>query len=702
MKKFTSLFLVLALILSVSTTLVGCRKKISEGTEAAKLLLANERLDENLIAQKIDVGLNSNLSAYSRNTVSALSYYASALSSDAAYSWSNFPAYNDTAAQFDAFLINIEHEAARVAEDIANMKNNVGVVDKWVKVGSENHMLSVYDTKDALFVTDRYDNVFAYYRYTDANANNVYEMFSFMKYDDGTTGNIRTMYIPGSRYEYQYVNSGGFEDYVIMENSRGYWVGNRYNYFSDTENTFVRFFPIIIKDNFCYSVTVEMRADEIMVYGYTVVDLQSGRELVTLGLNEGLSTFTVHASGIKSGLVSVGADDYYVIDGAYHTAMLNELVTTSGVYNDVNSGAIPSDDLTGFSGGMISYDYGTNQYRGYISMTADTPHGTIDEAFTELSRLLDKYGLTLYRSVPEIREQIYHAYALGEDFTEVFEWNGYLLDSLSSFESARDVLLNSYSSARSDYEKIKNNASATGKQKLDKNAAFAPVNSIISTKNSYTGGTVTLGGTAVEITDTTLFESGKDYVLKVALSLCDESGTPMSVNTVALDGAVAVKVTYNGGAISLSVSGSFTVPKNLIAGDYALVVYVATADEEIRVSEMVKIGSFSTYDETLDSAAMDIRVQSVGDTLHFKYAIKNSYTVTVNSNGKKYTSQELTRLITVEILKKGAPFSGAVLEYENGEAVGDKASLGAGTYRMTCYLNTVDGLAQSYIYLVVN
>ena len=705
MKKIISLLLTVTLLLGISSTLASCRKKVDSGTEAAKLLLANERLDENLIAQKIDVGLSANAigTASTRKTVSALSYGVSALSSTAAHSWSDFPAYNDTAAQFDAFLLNIENEASRVAKDIANMKNNVGVVDKWVDVGSEMHMLSVYANKDALFVKGMYGEVHAYYRYTDENANNVYEMFSFMEYDDGTTGKIRTMYIPGSRYEYQYINSGGFEDYVIMENSRGYWVGNRYNYFEDGNNTFVRFSPVIIKDNFCYSVTVEMRNGEIDVYGFTVVDLISGCELLTLGLNEGSSNFIVHAAGIKSGLISLGADEFDVDGDVYFTGLINELVTSTGVHKLTNDETYENvNQANRFEGGYIQYDYGLNVYRGYISMRVDTPLGTIDEAFRELGNLLPVYGLTLKRPLDEIRQQIEHAYALGEDFTEVFEWNGYSLDSLASFKSARAVLLDEYDSARSEYESVKNNATAKGKQKLDKNTVFAPISTITNGQNSYTGGTITLGGTSVQISDTALLESGKEYVLKVALSLCDENGNPLSVNTVALDGATAEKVVFSGKNISLSVLGSYTVPKNLIAGDYALVVFAATADEEIRVSEMLKIGSFSTYNEKLESSAMDITVKNVGDTLHVQYAIKNSITITVASGGKKYTVSELERLITVEILKKGAPFSGAVLEYENGSAVGETDSLGEGTYRMMCYLNTDDGLAQSYIYLVIN
>lgn len=698
MKKIISLLLILALTLGICTTLISCKKRIDKGTEAAKLLLANERLDENLISHKIDVGLNSiNPNAAMRKTVSMLSHSYTALSSSSAHVWSEFPVHNDTASQFSAFLLNIENEAKYVGEDIANMKNNVGVVDKWVDVGGEQHLLKVYDTKDALFVKRGDSDLHVYFRYTDENANNVYEMYSFMKYDDGTEGKIRTMYIPGARYEYQYINSNGFEDYVIMENSRGYWVGNRYNYFSDTTNTFVRFFPIIIKGDFCYSATIEMYNDKIDVYGFTVVDLVSGCELITITPAEDTSSATLHAAGIKSGLVSLGADNFEVYDGAYLTSEVKEMITSNGVYRTdgdaVNGGK--------FEGGMVSFDYLWEIYTGYINIRLDTPAGTLDEAFTSLALLLDSYGLTLYRTVDVIAEQIGHAYALGNDFTSVFEWNGYFLDSLSSFESARDVLINDYSSSLAEYEKVKNNATSTSKQKLSNNAAFAPIESIVSANNSYANGTITIGGTAIQITDTDLFESGVEYVLKVALALCNENGTPISVNTVPLSGT-SEKTVYSGGTVSLSVSGTYTVPKNLIAGDYALVVYAATADEEIRVSEMVKLGSFSTYNEKLDSSAMDIIVKSVSDTLHVQYAIKNFITMTVESGGKKYTYAELERLANVEILKKGAPFNGAMLEHADGTAIDRASELGAGAYRIMCYLNTADGLAQSYVYVVVS
>ena len=39
--------------------------------------------------------------------------------------------------------------------------------------------------------------------------------------------------------------------------------------------------------------------------------------------------------------------------------------------------------------------------------------------------------------------------------------------------------------------------------------------------------------------------------------------------------------------------------------------------------------------------------------------------------------------------------------YESGEEIDTSASLGKGTYKMTAYLPTSDGLAQSYVYLAI-
>ena len=49
----------------------------------------------------------------------------------------------------------------------------------------------------------------------------------------------------------------------------------------------------------------------------------------------------------------------------------------------------------------------------------------------------------------------------------------------------------------------------------------------------------------------------------------------------------------------------------------------------------------------------------------------------------------------------GAPISQASPETADGQTIDANATLGKGTYRMLCYINTVDGMAQGYVCLTV-
>ena len=709
MKKTVSLILILALMLGITSVLSGCRKRVSGGTEAAKLLLANERLDENVVNSKIDLGLDKITSSASvEQSMSFPVYYGNADSYNPKYKWSDFPASNDTLYQFDSFIINIENEAARVAEDIVNMKNNVGIVDKWVKIGREEHMLRVYESSDVLIVKGEYEDIHVYYRYTDESAENVYEMYSLMKYDDGTTGEIRTMFIPGERYEYHYINSNGFEDYVIIENSRGYWMCTRYGYYNDGISEHSSFTNIIIKDGFCYSASLDIRPDEygetatLNTNDYSIVDIASGRELLTVGRQGSDSyNFIVPFSSIKSGLQFVGSDEAEVIENIPHGA-IDYLRTDKGGYLASDVG---TDSYYRFGGGHVSYDYGRERYVGELNFYPNGDGMSFDESVDSFAAYLDDIGLTLYRDVKELAGSFDHAFLLADNFGDTFEWNGYKMSSIENVRSAREVLKRDYNGAREEYERVKNNESADFKQKLANNVDFAPLGILGMGNNSYKDGVITLDEIRVQVNDTKLFESGEKYALRVALSLCDENGNPISVNTVPLASITdssSSAVAFGTGAITLTASGSFALPKNLTQGDYALVVYGAIADSGIRVTEMVKVGAFSTYNEKLESAAMDIQITTVSDSLHVKYAIKNSHSIVISATKEVYTVAELERFANVEALKYGAPFSGARLEYMDGTSISADQSLGRGEYRMMCYLMTADGLAQSYIYLYVN
>lgn len=619
MKKTVSLILVIALMIGMTSIISGCRK-IDSGTEAAKLLLANERLDEKILTDGIDLGVPGFGTLTGGEKMAELpKYYSDGRvreADGALFDLNEYSALN----QFESFIINIEHEAKRVAEDITFMKNNVGVVDKWVAVGLEGkQMLRVFDTYDVLLVNDYdgYQNVF--YRYTDENANNVYEMYSFVNYDDGENGKIKTIFIPGERYEYFFDHSDGFSDYVIIEKSRGYWVLTRfgYGYLEETGEEFSNICTLMINNDLIYNVDLEMRNIDgsdgsVRMLGCNVTDMISGKNMISFSTYDGTS---------------------------------------------------------------------------------------VDDDLAELEKKLNDSAASLPRDVDEVRDAAYHALVYGEQFGETFEWNGYKMSDLANIRGARAELHKQFADADHEVDSVLDFETAILRQSLDRNTEFADLGIANMGTNSYNDGVISLSGISVEVASSDLIEIGENYLLKVALSLCDEKGNPISVNTVPLADADAELVKANGGGLRLEASGDFTVPKNLHEGDYALVVYAATAADGIRVSDMVKVASFSTYDEKLESTAMDIDVKTVSGILHVNYTIKNSISLVMTAAKDSYTAAELERIMTNEILRCGAPFKGAILEYADGSAISSGVALGKGEYRMMCYLNTSDGPAQSYIYL---
>ena len=174
MKKIISAALLSSLLVSFLFSATGCglfSKKIDGGTEAAKLLLANERMDEDLVGQKIDIGLSKGAKLLSAKSVSV----EDAVLQSASYTWSNFPSYSSSSVEFAQFMKGVENHIGRVAEDIADMKKKVGITDKWVDAGNYRQLLRVYNNRDVLFEIDGSGNFFVYNRYTDSNAKNVYE-----------------------------------------------------------------------------------------------------------------------------------------------------------------------------------------------------------------------------------------------------------------------------------------------------------------------------------------------------------------------------------------------------------------------------------------------------------------------------------------------------------------------------------------------
>ncbi len=723
MKRIIAILLIAAMVLGMSVMLAGCKTKIDSGTEAAKLLLANERLDENVLA-KIDLGIDgtkvANLNSGTPLKMADTEKYMRLSDSlGVHYTWTEFEQHSHSMVEFTQFMNSIELTVENVAGDIERMKNKVGVTDKWVDSGfiqNEEHLLRVYENKDVLMIKKLDHNaLYVCTRYTDESAKNVYEIFSFYQYDDGDSARMRLIYVPGERYEWASSHANGFGDYFIAENSRGYWIATRYGIMDHSAS----FWPLIIKDGLGYGSSIDFNniaygerydsyendineTDELMkTVSYSVFDPNNNRELFRIYEEESRATLELYFTGIKDGFVSVSTNDasYDSEDKVYQTGFLDKLVTENGEYFAKAESADVGKFF--FSGGYVQHYYGDNFDYGNIAFSINYESGkSLDDYILDFNDYLKSLGLSLYCDMNTVKDSLYHARLYSQEFATSFIWNNIEMSSYENVIKAKQAFIDATDDALNEYEEVKDFPKTKTKQKLSKEADFADINDIVMGENTYTNGKITVSGIGITITDTALFENGLEYVLKLGLSLCDSDKKPISVNTVALKSDNESVIRYSGSDAILTASGVYDVPKNLSRGEYVLVVYAATKDG-IRVSKMKELAFVSIEEGKLDSSAMDVEISSSNENLHATYKIKNVRYIKMNGIKESYSYNEIRRVIMQEILAHGYPDSDAVLQYENGSEVGKNDTLGKGTYKMTAYLMTEDGLAQSYVYLIV-
>ncbi|MBO5356776.1 MAG: hypothetical protein J6A95_03325 [Clostridia bacterium] len=722
MKRIISIVLLTAMMLTMLAFLSGCKKKIETGTEAAKLLLANERLDSKVLS-KIDLGLDGtkvvNLNSGTPMIPSSESDYMRLSDSlGVHYTWTEFENHSHSMVEFTQFMKSIEGTVEDVASDIERMKSKVGVTDKWVDGGflqNEEHMLRVYENMDMLIIKKLNHNaLYVCTRYTNENAKNVYEIFSFYQYDDGDSARMKLLYVPGERYEWASQHANGFSDYFIAENSRGYWIATRY----DVRDQAATFWPLIIKDGLGYGGTVYVSKPEyanerlvghvitpngLSIGPVSVFDPASNRELFRLTDGGDYGLVEVYFTAIKSGFVSVSTNEARLEDAEesiYVTGNLNKLVTDKGEYE-----AIESDKKGEFfyNGGYVQhyygddFDYGTIQFK----INYEDSSKTLSDYILSFGEYVSSLGLELYGNMQNVKASLFHATEYCQNFDNSFDWNGYEMSSYENAQNAKQTFLDATDTALGYYEEVKDFPKAETKQRLSKDAKFADIANLVMGENTYRDGKITVSNVLITITDTALFEAGLDYTLKLGLALCDSEGNPISVNTVVLKSDNEKVSKYSGGEMVLSAGGNFEMPKNLSQGDYALVVYASTKDG-IRVSEMEKLAFVEISEGKLSSTAMDIEITNIDNSLHATYTIKNERRISMEATKDSYSYTEVRRAIMQEILAYGYPDSEATLQYENGTEVDTDATLGKGTYRMIAYLNTSDGLAQSYVYLTIN
>lgn len=420
--------------------------------------------------------------------------------------------------------------------------------------------------------------------------------------------------------------------------------------------------------------------DNIETFWYTVFDPASNREYFRIYDNYNIYSLQAFNTVFKDGLISVSSENYSTdVDDltnqeVFLTSQIDTLTTKMGTFTPVGNDITELlSDVFHFSEGDVRYDFGNHIYTGSLTFNLKSETKTIYDACDDFDDYASSLGLTLHADMNNVAKAVEHSKILSENFTEMFIWKGYTINTMNSAKMAYNSLLDNFEEVKSEYNNVKDNPIATNKQKLDNNAHFAPLKVSTAGENTFTAGKINISNITVNTSEVDLFESGLEYVLSVGLSLIDDNGNPISVNTISLDGGNSILVTFSGNSITLTGGGEFDVPKNLTQGKYAVVVYVATKDEGIRVTELKKIAFLNADTGEIESTAMKIESSFNNGNLIFEYTIKNIRQTTITAAKDNYSYDEIERLLTIEILSYGAPYHGAVLQGENGETI-DKSA----------------------------
>ena len=762
-KKIISIILVLTMLCTVVTVFSGCGSvvdlfedkvlnngifsKNTVGTESAKILLARERLDEKLVGQKLNIFSTSttddqnqsdatetkpekngnffeNLfksSGFATSSIEGMSFVGGELAPGVTVNgngvvWNEFKDASEFKASYVQFIEPIETAAESTAKQIAEIKSNVGVTEKWIDRENAKYMLIVEENSETIIEYYKpYDSIHVSTRYTTDNAKCVYEMYSFMKYDNGTTGDIRNKCIPGEYYEYTFRCSDGGCDYFIADNSRGYWIMNRFSF--DENSAF--FDMAAIKGDVGYGVNVPLEVNSDGSFRYTYNNIAADmfspnidRDLLIIDGNSGHYRIGVYMTNIKSGINSLSAKtgvyyhypDYGHVGDVYFTSE-NPDNPDGVVINLANGGKITVGQVTeniAYTGSRIAYNmfFGENTYVGEINF--DIQAENEKEAYSLLTEYLSRNGIILHTSDQEINEAYAHCELLYENF-DVMEWYGLPMNSLQNLTESENMLKNDFVKYRNLYEAVKDYEVFTGRSSVSKSTAFGALTIESAGTSSYTSnGIIKIDGLTAHTEKSELFEDGQKYSLKLGLARLDENGHYSSANTVALDAndGSTVPSEYMGEELELTISGEYSLPLALTEGEYVVVVYYATEDEGIRVTEMAPVAFYSADEGKLETnyKLMDVSVRMVEENLHVTYKVSLSDTVISDEAKGSYTYEEIERILLRGILVKGYPVDEAILQNEIGVPLTAGERYGAGTYRMKYLVNTSEGLVEAYMY----
>ncbi|MBO5736584.1 MAG: hypothetical protein J6S04_02135 [Clostridia bacterium] len=695
---------------------IAQEEKVLMGTTGAKIALARERLDENVFSEEMSFwGTEESKAATSGRmaetaTARLARQRAKATASQQACTvvgdkvrWTQFDNNSLTMENFENVFNEIELDASQVAESIGRIKKYVGVTDKWI---GGDQLLLVEENREILVEKFHFEdaNSFGYQvanRYTREDAKNIYDIYSTWS-ERGESGETRMKYIPGEYYESSYVHSSGFSDYFMAENSSGYWKLSRFGHIREDEYAKQNYIEnYVIKDGLgigmLYNNIEEKDRESRTIIEYDFFDTTTVQSLFG-ATEQRAGNFSIfnYVGNVENGFAYVEADlSDTRADGDIY--MNSRGLAGRLVFDGDKLGE--DTEAVHVEGVDVTYDYMHEKYYGktHMSVNADS----LVEAVQKTDEYWKSNGATLKTELSSFSDAVSYVQSLSASFEDTFEWNGYKVAKFEEHEKGQAALEAFFAEGQATYNKVKDNETVVAKQEEIAATSFATVDVLDTAQCAYAGGKITLNNAALTISDKTFLEAGGKYVLKLGLALKGEDGL-QSVNMVTLDTASETETVYTEDMETFTVTqnGGYTVPANLAEGNYAVVAYVATADEGIRVSELKEVTFGQVTEGEVASTAMVVDVKKANGGLTVHYGVKLSVQAEIRAQ-ESYTADDIEKALTRAVITYGYPKPNEVVTTEDGEALTADTVITAGTYKIKFLMHTEDGMAEAYAYVTV-
>jgi len=703
----------------------GTRGSIS-GIDAAKLLLAEERLNEKLLKNEGDIfekGVQTMalLASKAMDNLGVTKLRAEAKSIGAValgrattanessiplnsfgeeksdigkmevvgdtVEWSEFDEVSNSYEYFLNLTNNIVSEAERCAELINFVKKNIRIVDKWVELGNERYYLSVGENEELLCNesgsgADHF--LIICRRYRNENGKDVYEMYRSY----GAEYEVRMTYIPGERYEF----SEGRIHHFIATNTKGYWE----NYVLGDVGSHYNVSYLVMKDDICYTFGM-MNSDNVSI-DILSADRQtdlfhySPGEYGTMMLLK-LNGFTnIEKISAQKSKVEFGPNNDY---GNLQWGSGGKIHVKGGTVIGENQafcdGAVRVGDIL-----VMCYAYG---YGAELSLRIE---GSPEEALKLFKQFLEETGLRCARDIDTVIAGTKKSITDSRAVFNYYQYNGYAVNTEDGIRQAAAAEKAKYDSILGLYQGVKNAEAVSfeGKnpEEVELLMSFAPIVGNVSSGAKMAGGKLTIDSLTLTVNDVLLFVEDEPYRVVVALS--DSAGS-----IVHLEQAVAGEVKYaDEKEFSVSASNVEITLPNLTPGGYRVVAYIATSDG-------IRSSGFTTVKfESADKQSVNLGDVDLIGAVDADGALTLTYSERIDVNVKIEFETALTydafkQAVCEQAFMYGIPDESS-LEMLQGEGyvalTGSESEIAAGTYRIRYTAENGSYIRSGYVYVTLS